>query len=86
MPLTNIQDRLDRILGETSPDFIIGIGIDDMNTGEINAFATPGAHIFLTRGLAECAGSEDALAAVIAHELAHIQLRHAEAIIKDSGI
>jgi predicted Zn-dependent protease len=39
--------------------------------------------VFLTKGIVLCADSEDALAAVIAHELAHIQLRHAAAIIND---
>jgi hypothetical protein len=47
-----------------------------LESGEINAFATPGGHVFITRGLIEAAKSEDALAAVIAHEIAHIQLGH----------
>ena len=50
------------------------VGILDSDT--INAFATPGGHIFVTRGLVSAARSEDALAAVFAHEIAHIQLRH----------
>jgi predicted Zn-dependent protease len=53
-----------------------------LDSREINAFATPGGHIFLTRELVELANSEDALAAVIAHELAHIQLEHGVGIIK----
>jgi hypothetical protein len=47
-----------------------------LDSGEINAFATPGGHVFITKGLLEAAKSEDALAAVIAHEIAHIQLSH----------
>jgi predicted Zn-dependent protease len=50
------------------------------------AFATPGGHIFLTRALVACAGSEDALAAVIAHEIAHIHLRHAAGIIENQRL
>ncbi|MDR2758895.1 MAG: M48 family metalloprotease [Spirochaetaceae bacterium] len=57
-----------------------------LDTPEINAFATPGGHIFLTRGLVAYADSEDVLAAVLAHELAHIQLRHAAAMIDDQRI
>jgi predicted Zn-dependent protease len=34
----------------------------------------------------ECAGTEDALAAVIAHEMAHIQLRHADAFIQNQRL
>jgi len=47
-----------------------------LNSMEFNAFATPGGHIFITRGLVESASSEDALAGIIAHELAHVMLRH----------
>jgi predicted Zn-dependent protease len=54
-----------------------------LDTAEFNAFASPGGHIFLTRGLVEAAPSEDALAGVIAHELAHILLKHSIKIIGD---
>jgi predicted Zn-dependent protease len=54
-----------------------------LNSGEINAFATPSGLIFVTRGLLRCCRNEDALAAVLAHEIGHIQLRHGmEAIEK----
>jgi len=52
-----------------------------LDSREFNAFATPGGHIFVTRRLVESASSEDMLAAVIAHELAHIMLRHGIQII-----
>jgi len=52
-----------------------------LDSNEYNAFATPGGHIFVTRKLVESASSEDMLAAVIAHELAHIMLRHGIQII-----
>jgi predicted Zn-dependent protease len=57
-----------------------------LDSGEINAFASPGGHIFITRGLAGCAPSEDALAAVIAHEIAHIQLEHSISLLSDADI
>lgn len=47
-----------------------------LDTTEINAFATSGGHILVTKGLLKCAQSEDELACVLAHELAHIQLQH----------
>lgn len=53
-----------------------------IDTDEINAMATPGGHIFISRGLIQAVESEDALAAVIAHEIAHIQLRHSISAIK----
>jgi beta-barrel assembly-enhancing protease len=47
-----------------------------VNSNDINAFATPSGLIFVTRGLLRCCRNEDALAAVLAHEIGHIQLRH----------
>lgn len=47
-----------------------------LDSDELNGFATSGGHIFITKGLMKSAGSEDALAAVIAHELSHIQNKH----------
>ncbi len=41
-----------------------------------NAFITPGGHIFVTRGLLSLVNSENALAMVIAHEMAHQIHRH----------
>jgi len=42
----------------------------------LNAFATLGGHIVVYRGLIERMPNEDALAAVIAHEIAHVRHRH----------
>jgi len=41
-----------------------------------NAFATLGGHIFVTTGLLREVSSENALAMVLAHEIAHIKFRH----------
>ncbi|MDR3337686.1 MAG: M48 family metallopeptidase [Treponema sp.] len=57
-----------------------------LDSDEINAFATSGGHIFVTRGLVNSAGSEDALAAALAHEVAHIQLQHGIKAIKTDRI
>jgi len=58
------------------PELYDGYHVLILDSPEINAFATPGGHIFITRGLIKAVESEDALAAVIAHEIAHIQLKH----------
>ncbi len=50
----------------------------------INAFAAPGGYIFVTRGALENAASEDELAAVLAHEVAHVRRGHALGSIKKS--
>lgn len=41
-----------------------------------NAFATLAGHIFVTTGLLQSIESENGLAMVVAHEMAHINLRH----------
>jgi Zn-dependent protease with chaperone function len=47
-----------------------------VNVSDINAFALPGGYLYLNRGLIEAAESEGQLAAVMAHEMAHVALRH----------
>jgi len=46
---------------------------------EPNAFALPGGHIFVSRGLLALANDEDELACVIGHEIGHVAKRHAAA-------
>jgi len=48
----------------------------------INAFATIGNNIFITRGLTGFAGSPETLAAVVAHEIAHLSLNHPQSRLK----
>jgi len=68
------------------PDVFNGYHVAILDSNEINAFATSGGHIFVTRGLINIAKSEDALAGVIAHEVAHIQLQHSIKAIRTSRI
>ncbi len=42
----------------------------------VNAFALPGGYVYVTRGLLAHLGSDDELAAVLAHEAAHVSARH----------
>ena len=50
-----------------------------VNSKEINAFALPGGYVFVNRGAIEAADNEGQLAAVMAHELSHVVLRHGTA-------
>src|SRR6186713_1025845 len=52
---------------------------DVVNQKDINAFALPGGPMFLNRGMLEAAKSEAEVAGVMAHELAHVALRHGTA-------
>jgi predicted Zn-dependent protease len=43
----------------------------------VNAMALPGGYIYITRGMMERINSEDELAGVLGHEIAHVTARHA---------
>ena len=47
-----------------------------VNAAEVNAFAIPGGHIYVNRGLIERAEKLDELAGVLGHEIAHVTERH----------
>lgn len=48
-----------------------------LDTPMVNAMALPGGYIYVTRGMLERINSEDELAGVIGHEIAHVTARHA---------
>ena len=52
---------------------------DVVNQKEINAFALPGGPMFLNRGMLESSKAEGEVAGVMAHEIAHVALRHGTA-------
>lgn len=47
------------------------------NDGELNAFALPGGPVWVHRGILQAATDEAQVAAVLAHEIAHVSQRHA---------
>lgn len=47
-----------------------------IDTEVVNAFALPGGHIYLTRGLIERTSTGEEFAGVLAHEIAHVAARH----------
>jgi predicted Zn-dependent protease len=70
------------VLGQTlalssdKPETFGGYHFLVMESDEVNAFAAPGGLILVSRGLLRCCRSEDALAAVLAHEIGHVQNQH----------
>ena len=48
-----------------------------LDTDSVNAFATPGGYVFITRGLLLQMRDESELAGVLAHEISHVTERHA---------
>ena len=57
-----------------------------LDSDEVNGFAAPGGHILVTRGLLRLCQGEDDLAGVLAHEMAHVQLRHGVKSIESSRL
>ena len=53
-----------------------------LDTDEVNAFATPGGFVFVTRGTLRHVRDEAGLAGVLGHEVAHIALYHGIKAIK----
>lgn len=47
-----------------------------VNSDVANAFAVPGGYIYINRGIVERAPTMNELAGVLAHEIAHVELRH----------
>ncbi|MBK5260042.1 MAG: M48 family metalloprotease [Thermoanaerobaculia bacterium] len=47
-----------------------------VNASDINAFALPGGPVYINRGIIDNARNEGEIAGVMAHEIAHVALRH----------
>lgn len=57
-----------------------------IDSATINAFATPGGNVLVTRGLMAVMRDEAELAGVLAHEIAHVvKKHHLNAILKTQG-
>ena len=52
----------------------------------VNAFALPGGYVYVTRGLLAHLGSDDELAAALAHEIGHVTARHGAVQIRKTAV
>jgi predicted Zn-dependent protease len=69
-------DSIGRRLAASAPGERYPYRVKVVNDREINAFALPGGPVYVNRGVIEAADTEAELAGVIAHEIAHVALRH----------
>ncbi|MDB6168866.1 MAG: peptidase Ste24p [Verrucomicrobia bacterium] len=53
-----------------------------LDSASVNAFSAPDGYVFITRGLYDLAETDDALAGILGHEIAHITKRHALSIVE----
>jgi len=62
------------------PELPWSFGVID--TPSVNAFASPGGYILITKGLFDLLDTEDELAAVLGHEITHVIKKHHFNVIK----
>jgi predicted Zn-dependent protease len=80
------------VLGQTlamasdMPETFGGYHFLVQDSEEINALSAPGGLIFITRGMLRCCRTEDAAAAVLAHEIGHVQSKHGLQAIKKARV
>jgi len=67
-----VGNNIIRICDEPDQEFTFTI----LDNPDVNAFATPGGYIYINRGLINFLQTEAQLAAVLAHEVAHVTESH----------
>ncbi len=83
--LTRYLNRLGKRLADESPRPNLDYQFHVVDMGEPNAFALPGGHIYVSRGILALANSEDELAGVVGHEIGHVAARHSVQSISKRG-
>ncbi|OEJ66746.1 hypothetical protein BEN30_11765 [Magnetovibrio blakemorei] len=79
-------DKLVQALAQHAP-VLLPYHVQVLDVKMVNAMALPGGYIFVFRGLLDQAESQDELAGVLAHEMAHAQLRHPmHAMVRRYGV
>jgi Zn-dependent protease with chaperone function len=79
--LTALGDRLVAAAPADLKQSVYEYSFTPVNLKEINAFALPGGPMFVNRGMFDAAATEGEVVGVMAHELAHVLLRHGTANI-----
>src|SRR5438874_576745 len=72
-PIVDLRDRKD-----------IAVTITVLDSKEVNAFSHLGGYIYVTRGLFNLAATEEEFRFVVGHELAHVDRRHAQALVAEA--
>lgn len=82
LPIDTLVNEMCRANGIDTASISVVISRDS----EVNAYATVGRHIIVNTGLIEKMDNETQLCAVIAHELAHLELGHIESGVRQQAI
>lgn len=75
--LTAYVQAVGQRVARSSPRQDVPYRFQIVDMPEPNAFALPGGYVYVSRGLLVISNSEDELANVIGHEIAHVAARHA---------
>jgi len=71
-----LQQLADRLAAEMGMPDGMSVKVHYEPSGILNAYAALGGHIVIFQGLLSAASSENTLAMILAHEIAHIRQRH----------
>jgi len=75
--LNRLVERIGRDIASKSERPHLPWNFTVLDSPIVNAMALPGGYVYVTRGMLERVNSEDELAGVIGHEIAHVTARHA---------
>ncbi|MBX2867255.1 MAG: M48 family metalloprotease [Acidiferrobacterales bacterium] len=74
--LQRMVDRLGQELAARSHRSHLDFTFTVLDSPQVNAFATPGGYIYITRGIMAYMNNEEELAGVLGHEIGHVTARH----------
>jgi predicted Zn-dependent protease len=78
-----VSKRLQQQIPDTAYDYTIVV-LDDP---QVNAFTIPGGNIYVFKGLISFCDSPEQLAAVLAHEMGHVEKRHTvDRLVREFGL
>lgn len=79
-------ERIGRVIAaaakDDEPDLTYSFYVID--SSDVNAFSLPGGYVYIHKGLLDRVESDDELAGVIAHEIAHASKHHVRSLIEKS--
>lgn len=70
----------------SKPELFGGYHFAVLDTKEVNALSAPGGFVFVSKGFLDLIPNEEALAAVLAHEIGHIVLGHGMNAISNARV
>jgi Zn-dependent protease with chaperone function len=71
-----LENLLSKIYPQSEEDKSLGLRVQILDSAQVNAFALPGAQIWVMKGLLKEAKTPEELAGILAHEVEHVKQRH----------